>query len=317
MDAWEAYGNGDDMPEPFDSESDSEAESETEPDEVIILKDSGPFVAGAVYFVAGESSAQDLPFQVRMLRNMCGLSAGDVPWVTGTSEDGRWLLLENGRKLPSDPHLADGCWTKTQQKSMHWELEDPDDPVGALSHRVGKSQHGDVWLEHDGLPFQVRMLRSTCGLRAGDVPWVTGTSHDAKWLLLDNGRRVPYGGHLADRHWTEIKVMDMQHEDKWWLLAAISRCGSTKIWRDQLRERATARASAHGQAAGSTSGHGQAAAAAAAVHPRMARARHVAAARGMSCCQCGVTKADDAFSATQRRRANALRRCSACIAGRV
>lgn len=286
MDAWEAYGNGDDHHSSHDSQSDSE----TEPNEIIILRDSGPFAAGEVYFVAGESLGHDLPFKVRMRRGVCGLDA-DETWVTGLSEDGRWFLLENGRRFPSDPGLADLVWKKIQEHSTHCELE-----LRGVPNRVAKSQHGDVWLEHDGLPFQVRILRTAYGLRAGDALWVTGISKCDSWLLLENGRQVPYHQHQADPSWTEIKATDMQQEDKRSLLVAIASCGSTQVWRDQFRDTAALRRAAP---------------------PRMTRVRGGAGARGMPCCQCGVTKAADAFSSTQRKLARALRRCKACTARRM
>jgi len=289
MDAWEAYGNGDDcshVPKDSHSESESETELETEPDEIIILKDSVPFVAGEVYTVAGACA---FPFKVRMLRTTCELGAGNEAWVTGRSENGRWFLLEDGRKLPSEPHLADLIWTKIQEPPTHWELLEG--LFEGAPSRVAKSQHGDVWLEHDGLPFQFCILRTTNALCAGDVLWVKGTSKDGTWLLLENGCQVPSEPHFAKRLYTEIKAMDMQQEDKLSLLMAIAECGSTKIWRDQLRDDVASRPAA----------------------PRMARGRHAAGVRGMFCCQCGVTKAADAFSSTQRKRANALRRCKACI----
>mmetsp|Transcript_109332 Transcript_109332/g.178487 ORF Transcript_109332/g.178487 Transcript_109332/m.178487 type:complete len:181 (-) Transcript_109332:341-883(-) len=118
------------------------------------------------------------------------------------------------------------------QHSMHWDLEKPSDRWDSLHDlRVAKSEHGDVWVEHDDLPFQVRMLKTKYGLYAGDIHWVKGETCDGD-LLLENARRLPQ---FATNLWEEVKVVDMQNNIKLSLLAAIKASGSTKSLACQWR----------------------------------------------------------------------------------
>lgn len=188
---------------------------------------------------------------------------------------------------------------------MYWMVSFPDATIHTRD--LPKSSHTDIWLEHDGLPFQVRVLKTRDGFNAGQVQWVVGETWNGQGLLLDNGR-ITSGFHAA---WEELGVMDMCHTDKVALLADIQAAGSTLIWR---RAFADAQAVARGRS-GSSSDRRSGVADCRTFQMHQTRTSMRGSSIHIFCSQCGVAKPAEAFSKTQHKRAVAWRRCTACVTG--
>mmetsp|Transcript_54318 Transcript_54318/g.99853 ORF Transcript_54318/g.99853 Transcript_54318/m.99853 type:complete len:367 (-) Transcript_54318:238-1338(-) len=321
MDAWEAYGNGDDVHVSFRSEFgfEIESESETHSESEIEFKSdgftqhSGFLTRGGDLLVATMTVPEALrrAMELQHCKGLCFRGpVGDHPvevffkskWDVRYASEQVWtffrkvhpfwptniIIVRNLNLLMAGQVYAVAGESPVWQHSMHWDLEKPSDRWDSLHDlRVAKSEHGDVWVEHDDLPFQVRMLKTKYGLYAGDIHWVKGETRDGD-LLLENARRLPQ---FATNLWEEVKVVDMQNNIKLSLLAAIKASGSTKAWRangDWWRGAAT---SSFRPVAITT-----------------AMARSVSGSQ-VRCSQCGITKAANAFSGNQRKRAVARRRC--------
>ncbi len=94
-------------------------------------------------------------------------------------------------------------------------------------------------MEHYGLPFQVRMLKTKYGCHAESLLWVTGKSCNHEWLLVENGHQIPSNPYIAHQAWEEIKPVDMQDDVKWLLLTAIAQAGRVNALRESWRAAAS------------------------------------------------------------------------------
>lgn len=326
MDAWEAYGNGDDIRvrSPLESESESESGIEPRSEDDDFTQHNGFLTRGGDLLVATmtETEAVRKATELVHCKGFCFRrspdgSAGPVEvffkskWDLKYDSQQKWtsfrkvhffqpteviILKSSGRLSAGEIYFVTGE-TPEWRHSMHWEIQEtsygPDS-----SQCIAKRDCGSLWVEHDELPFQVRMLRTKYGLNAGEVRWVQGETRDGECLLLEGSYEVP---RFVANVWEEVRAVDMQNERKLSLLSAIEVAGSTKAWRAIYK--------------GSDSASTSAGPVQQAMPLGWATGRSVNCAH-VHCSQCGLNKAADAFSRNQRRYPRSLRRCKVCVASR-
>lgn len=335
MDAWEAYGNGDDVCAPPTTDSESEFESEDSghsgrgPQHQErawrgFSKHQGRLMRGSDLLVA-TMTVTDAMKKAKELLHCVGFCfrgvVGDDPvevffkckWDFWGSSRLDWTSFRKDRPFKPDDIVLlkdwqglaagqEGYVLGETSCGMYWMVSFSDATIGSLD--LPKSSHADIWLEHDGLPFQVRMLKTRDGFNAGQAQWVVG-AWNVQGLLLDNGRTTS-GSRAALE---EVGVMDMCHADKVALLADIKAAGSTLLWR---RAFADAQVVARGRSASSSDRRSGVPDRQTSQTHQTRTSTHGSSIR-MFCSQCAVAKPAEAFSKTQRKRAVAFRRCTACV----
>lgn len=346
MDAWEAYGCGDDLVSEFDFDSDVDSDFDGIPcSRRVRQQDLKGFTEHSGFITKGGDllvetlTVKEAMQKAKGLLHCRGFSfRGPLTnspvevffkckWTIQRSTPGAWTSFRNENPFEPDEVLIIKNWDRfvagqvwfivgdgpsfANPHSQHWELGSlvGSDGEYSGSNRFGattqlpKSEHGDVWVEHDGLPFQVLILKNKYGLKAGSVHWVTGRTSDRRtsasnYLLLEYGLRVPENA----RESQEVKMVDFPMATKSSLLSSIASAGSTKAWRMAFAAAGSRIASS---SANSVSLRGRS----------VPRGRHDGSQ--IVCSQCGLMQGSDNFSGNQRKRAAAMRRCKACVASRV
>lgn len=340
MDACEAYGNGDDVCAPATTDSESESESEDSGHNGCgsqhqerawrgFSKHQGNLMRGSDLLVA-TITVMDAMKKAQELLHCVGFcfrgEVGDDPvevffkckWDFWGSSRPDWTCFRKDRPFKPDDIVLlkdwqglaagqDGYVLGETSCGMYWMVAFSDATIG--SRDLPKSSHAEIWLEHDGLPFQVRMFKTRDGFNACQAQWVVGETGNGQGLLLDNGRTTS-GSHAA---WEEVGVMDMCHADKVAWLADIKAAGSTLLWRRAL---ADAQVVARGRSASSSDRRSGVPDRGTFQTHQTRTSTHGGNIR-MFCSQCAVAKPAEAFSKTQRKRAVAFRRCTACVTGRA
>ncbi len=239
MDAWEAYGNGDDV------HSRDEIYTGSDSDDMPFAKYKGFISRGADLLVATMTldEAFDTATELEQCKGFCFRGDADAGPVEVFFKS-KWELIHRPmhwtafrkESLPWEPYEGvfilkdDGIFRAGQVHIFADESLDEKSWLLKGGSRVQKFEHGQLWVAHDGLPLRVQILENKFGCTAGQILRVKGDSKGGASLLLENGGQLP----VTSDGWKAVNESDLEVPGVSSLIADVARAGSVADWRDHM-----------------------------------------------------------------------------------